>query len=81
MRTVTMHEARTHLSRRFEQAARGETVIIAKAGKPLVEVTPLDADDTAAPRRLGVLDGAFAVPKDFDTIGREDVERPFGSGT
>jgi prevent-host-death family protein len=42
MTTVNMHEAKTHLSRLVEQAARGETVVIAKAGKPLVKLVPVD---------------------------------------
>jgi prevent-host-death family protein len=43
MRTVNMHDAKTHLSRLVEEAAKGEPFIIAKAGKPMVRVTPLDA--------------------------------------
>ncbi len=43
MRTVNIHEAKTHLSRLVDRAAKGEPFIIAKAGKPLVKVVPLDA--------------------------------------
>jgi prevent-host-death family protein len=43
MLTVNIHEAKTHLSRLLDRAARGEPFIIAKAGKPLVKVVPLDA--------------------------------------
>ena len=43
MRTVNIHHAKTHLSRLVEEAADGEPFIIAKAGKPLVKVVPLDA--------------------------------------
>jgi prevent-host-death family protein len=42
MLTVNIHEAKTHLSRLLDRAARGEPVIIAKAGKPLVKVVPLE---------------------------------------
>jgi len=38
MRTVNIHEAKTHLSRLVDRAAKGEPFIIAKAGKPLVKV-------------------------------------------
>ena len=38
MRTVNMHEAKTHLSRLVEAAAKGEPFIIARAGKPVVKV-------------------------------------------
>ena len=41
MRVVNMHEAKTHLSRLVEQAAKGEEFIIAKAGRPLVKVVPI----------------------------------------
>jgi prevent-host-death family protein len=37
MRTVNIHEAKTHLSRLVARAAQGEPFIIAKAGKPLVK--------------------------------------------
>jgi prevent-host-death family protein len=55
MATVNIHDAKTHLSRLIEQAAQGEPVIIAKAGKPLVKLTALEAP--ARPRRLGFLKG------------------------
>jgi prevent-host-death family protein len=80
MRTVNMHEAKTQLSRLVEQAAKGEEFIIAKAGKPLVKVIPLDAREAAVPRRLGFLAGEIAVPDDFDRIGQDEIERQFGGG-
>lgn len=60
MSTVNIHEAKTHLSRLVEQAARGESFVIAKAGKPMVQVTALDAP--AAPMRLGFLTGEILIP-------------------
>jgi prevent-host-death family protein len=42
MLTVNIHDAKTQLSRLVEQAAKGESFIIAKAGKPMVKVVPLD---------------------------------------
>ncbi len=71
MRTVNIHEAKTHLSRLIDQAANGESFIIAKAGKPLVKVVGLDAP--AAPKRMGFLKGHFQVPDDFDTMGAEEI--------
>jgi prevent-host-death family protein len=81
MRTVNMHEAKTHLSRLVERAAKGEAFIIARAGKPLVKVVPLDARDAAVPRRLGFLAGEIAVPDDFDRMGQDEIERQFGVGS
>ncbi len=77
-RTVNIHEAKTNLSRIVERVATGETIIIAKAGKPLVKVVPLDQPQE--PSRLGFMRGAFDVPEDFDTMGASEIEAMFGSG-
>jgi prevent-host-death family protein len=76
MRTVNIHEAKTHLSRLVEQAAHGEPFIIAKAGKPLVKVSAIEPSITGE-RRLGFLRGQITVPDDFDTMGAEEIERLF----
>jgi prevent-host-death family protein len=73
-----IHEAKTHLSRLIEIAATGETVVIAKAGKPVVKLTALDAPTGHAKRRLGFMEGRFSIPEDFDTMGRSEIERMFG---
>jgi prevent-host-death family protein len=74
---VNIHEAKTHLSRLVERAAKGESFIIAKAGKPMVKVVPLDEAPKARPQRLGFMEGAFEVPDDFDTMGAADIEDMF----
>jgi prevent-host-death family protein len=74
MKSVNIHEAKTHLSRLVQQAARGEPFIIAKAGKPLVKVVPLDApEERAKPRRFGFMKGQFTVPDDFDTFMQDEI--------
>jgi prevent-host-death family protein len=78
MQTVNMHEAKTHLSRFVERAARGEVFVIAKAGKPMVKMVALDAPEATAPKRLGFLAGQIRVPDDFDTMGADEIERMFG---
>ena len=78
MRTVNIHDAKTHLSRLVEAAAKGEPFIIARAGKPLVKIVPVDAP--TAPRRLGFMRGAVTVPDDFDTMGQEEIEKAFYDG-
>ncbi len=80
MLTVNIHEAKTHLSRLVEQAARGEPFVIAKAGKPLVKVMPLAAPEGAGVRRLGFMAGQIAVPEDFDRMGSAEIEQLFGGG-
>lgn len=71
MNTVNIHEAKTQLSRLVERAARGEAFVIAKAGKPLVKVSAVDAP--AEPKRLGFLKGEIEVPDDFDRMGEREI--------
>jgi prevent-host-death family protein len=78
IQTVNIHEAKTHLSRLVEQAAKGEPFVIAKAGKPLVKVTSLDTPVAGQVRRLGFMAGQIAVPDDFDRMGSAEIERLFG---
>jgi len=78
MVTVNIHEARTHLSRLVDQAVKGEAFVIARAGKPLVRVSALDAP--AKPRRLGFLAGEIEVPADFDRMGAAEIATLLGLG-
>jgi prevent-host-death family protein len=80
MLTVNIHEAKTHLSRLVERAAKGEPFVIAKAGKPLVKVTALDTPTARQVRRLGFMAGEIAVPDDFDRMGSVEIEELFGGG-
>ncbi|MCX7111366.1 MAG: type II toxin-antitoxin system prevent-host-death family antitoxin [Proteobacteria bacterium] len=77
MHTVNIHEAKTHLSRLVEEAAKGEVFIIAKAGKPMVKVVPLSAEETGTQRRLGFMQGEIQVPDDFDRMGADEIEALF----
>jgi prevent-host-death family protein len=77
METVNIHQAKTHLSRLVEKAARGESFIIAKAGKPMVKVVPLDAVEKKPIKRIGFMEGQFNVPDDFDTMAAEEIRRMF----
>jgi prevent-host-death family protein len=78
MVTVNIHEAKTQLSKLVDRAAKGEAFVIAKAGKPLVKVSALDAP--AAPQRLGFLAGEISVPEDFDRMGKAEIAALFGIG-
>jgi prevent-host-death family protein len=78
VRTVNIHEAKTHLSRLVEQAANGEPFVIAKAGKPLVKVTALETPSAGQIRRLGFMVGQITVPDDFDRMGGAEIARLFG---
>ncbi len=66
MRTVNIHAAKTHFSRLVDQAAAGEDIIIAKAGKPVAKLAPLDLHCEGGRRRLGSLVGRAIIPPDFD---------------
>ena len=78
MVTVNIHEAKTQLSKLVDLAVKGEAFVIAKAGKPLVKVTAVDAPPT--PQRLGFLSGEIDVPDDFNTMGEAEIAALFGSG-
>ena len=77
MRTVNMHEAKTHLSRLVEGAAQGEPFIIARAGKPLVKVLAVDAPESSPAGRTGFLAGRISLPDDFDRMGSTEIETLF----
>jgi prevent-host-death family protein len=81
MRIVNIHEAKTHLSKLVDEAAKGEPFVIAKAGRPLVKVTSLDAPVGDEVRRTGFLAGQIRVPEDFDRMGSSEIEGLFGESS
>jgi len=64
MKTVNIHEAKTHLSRLLKRVGRGEEIVIAKAGKPVARLVPIAAPP--APRTLGGFEGQVRAAADFD---------------
>jgi prevent-host-death family protein len=80
MLTINIHDAKTHLSRLVDQAAQGETFIIAKAGKPMVKVVPLEGGEAGTGCRLGFMAGEIEVPDDFDHMGDQEIESLFEAG-
>jgi prevent-host-death family protein len=79
MKTVNIHEAKTHLSRLVEKAASGESFVIAKAGKPMVRVVALEAPSNGLRSRVGFLKGQVSVPDDFDQMGRDEITAMFSA--
>jgi prevent-host-death family protein len=77
LKTVNIHDAKTHLSRLIQEAVHGEPFIIAKAGKPVVQVTAFNAPQPLAVRRTGFLRGQASVPSDFDRMGADDIVAAF----
>ncbi len=80
MKTYNIHEAKTHLSRLVEQAAKGEPFVIAKAGKPLVKVVPLNAPGPSQMKRFGFMAGQISVPDDFDQMAEAEIVKMFEEG-
>lgn len=65
MSQVNIHEAKTHLSRLVEKAAKGEEIVIAKAGKPKAKLVPITKPG-AGKRKPGRLKGKIWIADDFD---------------
>lgn len=78
MTTVTVHHAKTHLSKLIAAAERGEEVIIARGNKPAVRMVPANIDTPSLPprivRRPGRLKGIVALDESFfDPLPEEDL--------
>ncbi len=63
-RTVNVHEAKTHLSKLLAEVGRGEEIVIARAGKPVARLVPLEP--RRAPRQPGSAKGQIWIADDFD---------------
>jgi prevent-host-death family protein len=71
MRTINIHQAKTHLSRLVDEAEKGDSFIIAKAGKPKVLVTRIAAPDAPKQRRIGFMKGMFTLPDNYEEIDKK----------
>ena len=78
MKTVNIQEAKTQLSRLLEEAARGEEIIIAKAGRPYVRLVPCLPE--RAPRILGGWEGRIRISPDFDQTPEDMIAAFEGRG-
>jgi prevent-host-death family protein len=76
MKSVNIHAAKTHLSALVEEAAAGEEIIIAKAGKPIARLVALEKP--AFRRAFGVLKGRIHASDDFDAPLPPEVLKDFG---
>ena len=75
MQHINIHAAKTHLSALVEKAASGEPFVIAKAGRPLVTVSPFA--EKIPGNRIGFLRGSISIPSDFDRIGDDEIADMF----
>jgi len=76
MKVLNIHQAKTHLSRLIEEAVGGETVVVAKAGKPMVQLVPVAA--VGGERPLGLLAGKAKESADCWTPDVEVEEWFYG---
>jgi len=77
MKTVNIHAAKTQLSALVEEAASGKEIIIAKAGKPMARLMPLEQKKFA--RKPGRLKGLIKMRDNFDDPLPPDLARAFGA--
>jgi prevent-host-death family protein len=75
MKSVNIHEAKTHLSRLVERVQAGEEIIIAKAGRPAARLVPIEAG--RKPVKIGGLKAPFPVPDDFNTMFEGEIAALF----
>ena len=73
--TLNLYEAKTQLSRLIEQAAAGEEIVIAKAGKPVARLVPFEP--RREPRKPGLMKGQIWIAEDFDEPLPEEIMAAF----
>jgi prevent-host-death family protein len=73
METITIHKAKTELSRLIERACRGEEIVIARGKKPVVRLVAIE--DGQHLRKPGILRGKLKVgPEFFDPLAKEELD-------
>ena len=77
MRIANITEAKAQLSRLVDQALAGEDVVIARAGRPLVRLTVVEADDRPRDLSHGYWAGRLRIPDDFDAPLPDEVLNAF----
>ena len=75
MKSVNIHEAKTHLSRLVERVQAGEEIVIAKAGRPAARLVPIEGG--GKPVKIGGLKSRVPVPDDFNTMFEGEIAALF----
>lgn len=78
MKSVNVHEAKTHFSRLLAKVERGGEVVIARAGRPVARLVAIEPPATLP--TLGADAGTFVVPADFDAPLPSDLLDAFEGG-
>jgi len=72
-RVVTIHKAKTHLSRLIEEVRSGEEIVIARGKTPVVKLVPVDAPKVR--RRFGAMKGKAGTTREFfEPLPPEEIE-------
>ena len=79
MKSVNIHEAKTHLSRLVERVQAGEEIVIAKAGRPAARLVPIEG--ARKPVKIGGLKSRAPVPDDFNTMFEKEIEAWFAGAS
>lgn len=75
MITVNIHEAKTNLSKLLNLVIEGQEVVIAKAGKPIAVIKPIEEKKPI--RKPGCLKGKLHIPPDFDDPLPDEILKYF----
>jgi prevent-host-death family protein len=74
--TVTIHEAKTHLSRLLQQVEQGEEVVVCRGKTPVAKIVPSDSLRVSRPRVGKITSQCFKIPSDaFLPLGDEELKR------
>lgn len=73
MKEVTVHAAKTHLSRLLREVAAGEDIVITRSGRPVARLVTVEEERPI----FGIDKGRFVVPEDFDAPLDEELLRVF----
>lgn len=75
MQTVNIHEAKTQLSRFIDLTTLGESIIIARAGRPVARLVPLES--VKQTRQLGLGKSVYSIPANFDSLQIDEIQAMF----
>jgi len=76
MKTVNIHAAKTHLSALLEEVAAGQEIVIARAGKPMARLVPIE--QKKFDRKPGRLKGLIKMRDNFDDPLPPEIAAAFG---
>ncbi|GHS91277.1 antitoxin [Planctomycetales bacterium] len=76
MQTFNFSEVKANFAGLLEQVGRGQSFIIAKAGRPLAKIVPCDVPRQAS--RLGFMEGQATVAADIKEVGKKEIAAMFG---